>query len=278
MEALLHSLVVQMAVAAAIFPAIVKIFSTVEETLSDKAKQKLTSFINRLDTSHIPIVEVPKTGLVFDTVFGPRHWSLFCVYRVALVAATSYVLVSLSVLVYEPTKYGHLDALKALAINLVLVNLPAEYLALWATRGFVSEKPTDEFKPSEKLPRLRNLVPFIGDCFAKVVYVTMFAAMSGLIQESRGLWLLGTFVDVWTAFHHPDMLVPLVSVFLSSLWIWVYIFVLHNSTQIYRAALALKWTLNFEKHPVRSLGLVTASLCSLLYFCTLFVARLFSSS
>jgi hypothetical protein len=76
MEALFHNLAVQVAVAAAIFPAIVKVFSTVEDSLSEEAKEKIGSLINRLDEVNVPNAIAPKISLIFDAVFGPRHFSL----------------------------------------------------------------------------------------------------------------------------------------------------------------------------------------------------------
>ncbi len=124
---LLQSLVVQLTVAAAIFPVIVKVFSTIEDSLSEQAKQKIGSLINRLDEANVLNAGAPKISLVFDTVFGSRQSSLSCVYRIGLVAVISYVLVSLAVLTFAPQQYAQPAALMRWFVFLLFVNLPAEY-------------------------------------------------------------------------------------------------------------------------------------------------------
>ncbi len=79
---------------------------------------------------------------------------------------------------------------------------------------------------------------------------------------------------VFGSFRNPAMLVPLISVFLSGLWIWVYVVVRLNLLTAYKVALMLKWSLDVERHPVRSIGVVTAAVCSAIYFCVLFMTRL----
>jgi hypothetical protein len=76
----------------------------------------------------------------------------------------------------------------------------------------------------------------------------------------------------------PVAIVLAVSVLLSSLWIWIYVFVVRNLTKVYKAILALRWTLDFAKHPVKSLGVITAAICSVVYFCILLGTKLILQS
>jgi hypothetical protein len=79
---------------------------------------------------------------------------------------------------------------------------------------------------------------------------------------------------IFGSFLNPAMLVPLISVFLSALWIWIYVLVRLNLPTAYKVALMLKWSLDVEKHPVKSIGVITAVVCSAIYFCVLFITRL----
>ena len=275
MEALLKNLGVQFAVAAAIFPAIVKVFSTVEDTLSEQAKQRLVSLINKLDAAHIPTADIPDTASIFETAFGPTHASPVCFYRITIIATISYVLVCLSVL-----SFGQSGSIETLAGNLLFVNLPAEYVALWTTRVLVGgrsdavffDQMQEIFRRAEKTMPYWNILIFAIDCFFKFFITAVIFNM--LYPVLPMLPDIDPYRFVWRAFHVPELLVPLVSVFLSTLWIWIYILVVRHQRGLYRIALALKWTLDFEKHPIKSLGMITAALCSVVYFFVLFVTRL----
>jgi hypothetical protein len=300
MEAIFHSLFVQLGVAAAIFPAIVKVFSTVEDSLSEQAKQKISSLTNKLGQAQIPS-EPPKVSLVFEQVFGPRQVSFTCISRVAMLASISYLLVSLSVLTLEPEKYGT-GALWRLTVLLVLINFPAEWVGLSATRAFV-----DRLEYSGdlvvRLPRWMkdrmharwgnyeewrrwDLILFLADCYWKLVWAGIFfnyaAVFKGLNEghswydtpRDQG-WL-----DPSILFRHEDpaAIVLAVSVLLSSLWIWIYVFLLRNLANVYKVVLALRWTLDFEKRPLKSLGVITAAICSVVYFCILLGTKLIVQS
>jgi hypothetical protein len=231
MEALLKNLGVQIAVAAAIFPAIVKVFSTVEDTLSEQAKQKVVSLINKLDAAHIPTADIPKTASILETAFGPRHFSLLCLYRVAIIATISYVLVSLSVL-----SFGQSTSIETLTANVLLV-LPAEYIALLGTRGLVADEPHHipqipllrrmQQWLADKTAPLQNVLIFAFDCFFKLLVTAMIFKFIYVIPVSDT-----PYVFIWNAFHVPELLVPLVSVFLSTLWIWIYILVVRRQREL----------------------------------------------
>ena len=298
MEALFHSLAVQVAVAAAIFPAIVKVFSTVEDSLSEEAKEKIGSLINRLDEVNVPNAIAPKISLIFDAVFGPRHFSLVCAYRVTVIAVISYVLVSLSVLTFAPQQYAHPEALKTLAVCLLLVNLPAEYFGLWMTRYMVKQQEspyryvgqtwleakapwlkkmqTTERWLEDHLP-LRYFLRFFLDCYTKYILTALLFAYFVSNQELRSI-----FTDyeqiLSVSYRDPGMVVPLVSLFLSALWIWVYVFIRLNLRAAYTAARMLKWGLDVKKHPVKSIGVITAEFavltCRILYLSHSVLARM----
>jgi hypothetical protein len=123
------------------------------------------------------------------------------------------------------------------------VNLPAEYIAVLGTRSLVKDGfPVDT--PSW-LEKLLDLLFFCGDCFYKFLFTALFFAVSyefPVTTSYRWFPVIRGFFMIWDAFHTPALLVPLVSVFLSTLWIWIYIFVLRHKTEIYRLALAVKWT------------------------------------
>ncbi len=300
MEALLHSLVVQLAVAAAIFPAIVKVFSTVEDSLSEQAKQKIGSLINRLDNANVLNAGAPKISLIFDAVFGSRQFSLACFYRVILVAVVSYVLVSLAVLTLAPQRYAHPESLMRWFIFLLFVNVPAEYFGLWMPRRLIA-KQDPQYEPTvpnwlktnrwwrerrlseqqrkrtllERHPQWLCLQLFLMDCGGKFALTAMLFAY--VISNEEILSALNTdemAEIIVRSVRNPAFLVPLISVFLSALWIWVYVFVRLNLRTAYKVALMLKWSLDVEKHPIRSIGVITAAVCSAIYFCVLFVTRL----
>jgi hypothetical protein len=298
MDALLHSLVVQLVVAVGIFPAIVKVFSTVEESLSEQAKQKISSVINKLDQVHVP-GDVPKVSSIFEQVFGPRHLSLKCIYRVAIVASVSYLLVGLSVVRLEPETYAQADALKKLAALLLLINFPSEYVGLLVTRAIVQRLessgdlmfnlPTwvkDRMHARwGKYEEWRGWDPilFLADCYWKLAWTGLFYSWGLTLKHFFG----GSFLVAPTYYHDPFFMfrqedsaamVLAVSVLLSSLWIWIYVFVLRNLKNVYKVVLALRWTLDFEKRPLKSVGVITAAICSVLYFCILLGTKLILQS
>jgi hypothetical protein len=300
MDALLHSLLVQLIVAVGIFPAIVKVFSTVEESFSEQAKQKISSLIGKLEQVHA-FSDVPKVSSIFEQVFGPRLLSLKCIYRVAIVASVSYLLVSLSVVRLEPETYAQADALKKLAVFLLFINYPAEYICLAGTRGIVQglESSGDLMftLPTSikdgmharwgKYEEWRGWDPilFLVDCYWKLVWTGFFYSLGLTLKH----FFEGTSFVVTPTYYHldpsfmfrqedPAALVLAVSVLLSSLWIWIYVFVLRNLATVYKVVLALRWTLDFEKHPLKSLGVITAAICSVVYFCILLGTKLILQS
>jgi hypothetical protein len=269
MDALLHSLLVQLIVAVGIFPAIVKVFSTVEDSLSEQAKQKISSLIGKLDQVHVP-ADVPKISSIFEQVFGPRHWSLKCIYRVAIVATISYLLVSLSVVRLEPETYGQADALKKLAVFLVLINFPAEDVGLVVTRLIVQglESSGDLLfnLPTRIKDRMHarwgkyeewrgwDPILFLVDCYWKLAWTGLFYSWGLTLKHFFG----GNFPVTTSYYHDPSFMfrqedatatVLAVSVLLSSLWMWIYVFVLRNLGERVQSSARPEVHFGFRKAP-----------------------------
>lgn len=292
----------QIGIAIAIIPVIVKAFATVEDALSDQARQKIVSLLNaKLDPSRQTSQEIPEIGSIFDAVFGARHFSVFCFIRILIIALISYVLVSFSVLYLEFDKLENIASVKNLAIYFVVLNVPIEYLCLgytryltrrlerppsdpaldwgerwnltppalrWWERWNVAPKTKPVRRPS--WPVLRYLLQDTGLKVLSTGWITGIFFRSSLYFDPKfksfPYWLLGPWLTVWQELNSPALVIPVVSIVLSALWIWIYVGVMRNIGAIYKMAIALKWTLDVEKHPVKTLGVLTAFICSAVYF------------
>jgi hypothetical protein len=195
-------------------------------------------------------------------VFSPRHLSPRCAAAVLVVSAICYLLTVLSipgmreVLLIQPAFY--LTEVVPLSL---LVNFVADYVALAVTRLLV-ERIGVASGP-------RTLALFALDTGAKVVLVWMIAYLSlsllGVIEGFR-MGSPGVFIQDILDTEPATFVSIFTPLFLSSLWIWIYAGCLYF---LPRLASGLRRLLDFENHPVRGLGLVTAAASSVLGFLVL---------
>jgi hypothetical protein len=254
---LLNQIWIQALLAAGIFPLVYNVFATIDDNLSPEAKKSLADKVRSLDPDGHP------GGLsvydVYQSVFSPRHLSLRCAAAVLAVSAICYLLTVLSipgmreVLLIQPAFY--LTEVMPLSL---LVNFVADFVALAVTRLLLARAGAASAG--------RTLALFALDTGAKLVLVWVAAYLSlsliGLLEGWR-MTSPGVFTqDILDS--EPAAFVSIFTpLFLSSIWIWIYAGCLYV---LPRLASGLRRLLDFENHPVRCLGLVTAAASSVLGF------------
>jgi hypothetical protein len=257
---LLNQIWIQPLLAAGIFPLVYQVFATIDDNLSPAAIASLADKVRSLDPGGHP------DGLsvhdAYQSVFSPRHLSPRCAAAVLVVSAICYLLTVLSipgmreVLLIQPAFY--LTEVMPLSL---LVNFVADYVALAVTRLLV-ERIGVASGP-------RTLALFALDTGAKVVLVWMIAYLSlsllGVIEGFR-MGSPGVFIQDILDTEPATFVSIFTPLFLSSLWIWIYAGCLYF---LPRLASGLRRLLDFENHPVRGLGLVTAAASSVLGFLVL---------
>ena len=262
---LLDQIWIQVVLAAAVWPLVYMIFAAFEDRMPAWAKARAADAARIHDREAQP--NVASADEIFQWVFSPRHFSLRCAGAVLAVSAIAYLLTVLSirgmrdVLLIQPAFY----LTEVMPLSLV-INFVAVFGALAATRALVERSGTAS--------GLKTLALFALDTGIKCLLVWVMAYFSLSLLGAIEGWRMsapGVFIqDILDA--EPAVFVSIFTpLLLSSLWIWIYA---GCRALLPRLASLLRWLLDFETHPVRSLGVATATANSVLAFVVLVATAL----
>jgi hypothetical protein len=288
---------------AAIYYGIQKLFKDLEEKLSDDTRLSIAVWL--LDAKVERLIEPwPRTvARVFDQVFGKRHISWQCFKRsclASLVAVTAVaVYVGTGILAHWPTAQpvagqgqAHSDVtttaflivglFAALTVSFFFGNVIPDFISLLETRFILHRMQLTASVPMQALllgvdfvitAGLASVAVYMGLLFfALIAYLPSAVARDPIIRGV--LQMLGTlFFVVAYVFNRYLWFYP---AFLTSIWTWLYVV----SGLLVRTARKLDFVLatsnrfmDVEHQPLQSIGLVAATICTLLYWVVSFISR-----
>jgi hypothetical protein len=208
---------------------------------------------------------------LFTTLFGKKHFSLRCARRSFMLSAILIFLVYviLGIRHPQPIRTGNwLANFMVFIIFFAASLIPgsiADYFSLWKTRLLLTK--TRLFR-SAALSLVVLMVDFMATTiFFSVSYVAVSFCYA-LYVANGDLW--------WYIFLHPYRLIPILSgpelrepawllyltALLTSAWLWVYVgvaYLLRFTSYVPRLLKLLGRFIDFENHPVRTIGYVAAT-------------------
>jgi hypothetical protein len=212
---------------------------------------------------------------LFTKVFGERHLSAKCIGR----SVSLSVALLTAIWMYWYVKYGRMSLEKGAPISILVVRpvvwtmlaVVADYLSLWKTRMLLTRSNLFD-------NGLTAMAIVVGDALATIIILLALISVPYL----AALWLADLpyqlrqmFIDEITdyihlAFSWPHLedslkgfkrmlfLAPL----FTSAWLWVYLIVAYGMRGLSRLPSWLRplsKVMDFENHPVRTIGYVAAT-------------------
>jgi hypothetical protein len=274
----------QIGLAAAVFLPIYKLFDFVEENVAAEPKKAISAWLKDTKNSDPTFVVSKNIIHVFQTLYGAKQFSTRCIGRVVLLS-TLAMLISLTVVggwkpLFAGTEKVCLDgdsncwdvnttqyAIKALMVYFFCVNIPIDYIAVGVTRFLLARSR------SQHLSLKTGLGFLIFDVVAKAILAFLGIFCVKIFDPD---YILGSFFGALYSIVVEDPLAKntvkaaFLAMLLVSLWIWIYYFSLLAFGNIAR----MRWFLDIEEHPIRSVGLVTAAASTVVYGLVLLIFQL----
>jgi hypothetical protein len=280
------------------------VFELGERFASQRAKDALSKWLLTFDVQKAKALP-DGTQELFERIFGERHFSLKCFIRSVMFSLGAMVFLGILVFLIDPEEalkmmnnifvghglcYRFPDYMRCDQfydwIKFILWlpwSIVIDYISLFKTRIVLTA-----------LTRMRRrstvvAVTIIGIDF--IVYKLIFGLE--LIIMTLGILVIGqgwSFVD-WSGLFSIESIMAKMPIywtvkdqlififfwsgFAPSLWMWLYVFALFVTRALLRSEkiiTGLRWALDVEKNPFRSIGAVAATLAFILSVATILVS------
>lgn len=272
----LNGVIAQLCLAAGAFPAVYKWFSFIEDRTSPEARKEISAWLKRLEIPNPALTVSNSVAQAYGGLYGSRQFSIRCLWRVALFS-TIALLISMTLLgAWKPVLFGpdRFIWTRLVVVMFVFLNIPAEYVAVGTTRLLLSKLrgPAIEMRTGLWLLACDVLVKIVLVILAIVIYSILD---NGNLRFRRFSPFDLIQIAISGAFSVINA--SLLAMLLGSLWIWMYYFSLLLIRKAGRGNVALnwmRWFLDIENQPIRSVGLVTATISTGAYALILLTMQL----
>jgi hypothetical protein len=278
-----------------VFGAVLGLFELGERLATQRAKDALSAWLLAFDVRKAGALP-EGTKELFERIFGERHFSLKCFVRSALFSLGAMAFISILSLLVNPhpsevfdTEMGAWEAIFnsrfPFWVNWIpfVIWLPlsivADYISLFKTRFIL--------RLLLRIHRRTTIVAIASLIMDYIVYVYIFflgTSLAGTLSIVIGAFVIGVESAFWHSFGisvyfsistfpaFVSWLLPELSGFRTlwfwagfapSIWMWLYVLALFVTRLLLRSEKLvnwLRWALDFEKNPFRSIGAVAATL------------------
>jgi hypothetical protein len=278
---LLNSPPGQVVAGGVLFGVVYKLFERVENVLTDDTKLEIAVWLLGVKSAE-KVTSWPRTfSKVFDAVFGLKHLSIVCFFRSCIVSSAilflCYLHSFLQLRARLPTLHltWHGTAL-VLGVG-ILANAMPDYLSLLKTRSLIGVLPA---APQRLWILVLALDVGIDVIFA---YLSLIFATVLLLFLTAGDYAQAVTMLPWSiseAVHFrspPEFLFWFYPAFFTSVWLWLYASSGFILTIAGRFDLGLNWLnrhFDVEKKPLQSIGLVSAALVAVAYWCLIAIEHI----
>jgi hypothetical protein len=264
-------------VPAIVAGSVLGVFELGERFASQRAKDALSKWLVSFDVQKAKALP-DGTQELFERIFGERHFSVKCFIRSAVFSLGAMAFIAILIFLIDPTAASGITDEIFLHSDWLLVTLwlpwciVIDYLSLFKTRIILGV-----------LTRLRRATQMIAVAilgidylFYKVIFIFGFELVLQLGMKIRdgtsfkwgslffGGFLYSQGVGMFFIPHHIDLISILFwSGFAPSLWMWLYVLALFVTRALLRSERIvnwLRWFLDVDKNPFRSIGAVAAAL------------------
>jgi hypothetical protein len=257
-----------------------------ERLASQRAKDALSKWLVSFDVRKA--AALPEgTQELFERIFGERHFSLKCFVRSAAFSMGAMAFIVILLLLISPKDFLEMkDAFltRDLAVgweNFVLWlpwSIFIDYLSLFKTRfilGLLTRMRRRNTTISIAILVIDYIVYRVLFALAVTVVIIVVGIVDGVFtfQNAPNMWILGidlvkgifSYISVQGTIPHDIelWLIFFWSGFVPSIWMWLYVAALFVTRSLLRSEKLvnrLRWLLDVEKSPFRSIGAVAAAL------------------
>jgi hypothetical protein len=272
---------------------VLAVFELGDRLASQKAKDALSKWLLTFDVRKAGALP-DGTKELFERIFGERHFSLKCFVRSAAFSLGAIGFISIVCLLINPHPSEVFaifipppkDPLRATEILIALWlpwSIVIDYVSLFKTR-LVLELLLRMSRRAAIASIAILAMDYVSYKFIFVVGIALVMALTSSIGSSALTGLIGrslSIAEIWEAFEHgvtffatyPSLLLPPVTLvfglvlfwagFAPSIWMWLYVAALFVTRLLLRSEKLVKWlrwALDIEKKPFRSIGAVAATL------------------
>jgi hypothetical protein len=250
------------------------VFELGERLASQRAKDALSKWLVSFDIQKAKALP-DGTQDLFERIFGERHFSMKCLIRSAVFSLAAMVVLAILVFLTAP------DA--ADVMSFALINIPLIF-ALWLPWSFIVDyisllKTRVILRILTRIPRTALafailLIDFLVYVIIWFIGISLNSALYMYYNElGSGFWnllqsKLELFHNMWRYIptHIVDETLTFIffwAGFAPSIWMWLYVLALFVTRGLLRSERIvnwLRWFLDVEKNPFRSIGAVAAAL------------------
>jgi len=245
--------------------SVLGVFELGERFASQRAKDALANWLLSFDVRKA--TALPEgTQELFERIFGERHFSLKCFVRSAAFSLGAMAFVSLLLLLISPKYFLSLHIMSKRGDWLLVAlwvpwSIFVDYISLLKTRVIL--RIITRMRPRNRVVAIAILVLdyllycVIFDIGVKVIW------WAWTEDDAK---LLGSWMWPPRFFFFPSQVRFFIffwSGFAPSIWMWLYVFALVVTLTLLRSEKLitwLRWALDVEKNPFRSIGAVAATL------------------
>jgi hypothetical protein len=261
---------------------VLAVFELGHKFSSQKAKDALSKWLLTFDIQKAKVLP-DGTKEFFEKIFGERHFSLKCFIRSALFSLGAIAFISIVCLLINPSTFKIFYSTEDVFGRNFARLLTEWFLALWLPWSIIIDY-VSLFKTRfvlwllVRMPRRTTIIAIAILAMDYIVYIYIFVVGISLVQESMSF--IGSSPSITQAwedlvstvkFHGASplsevsgvLLILFWSGFAPSIWMWLYVLALFVTRLLLRSEKLvnwLRWALDIEKNPFRSIGAVAATL------------------
>lgn len=266
---------------ATIIGGIGYLFEQAEKVVSSATKAAVSRWLLNLDPAGA-VTGWPATfATMFDRVFDERHLSWRCFSRSCIASLVSVVVVTFLWGALRPSQFTSFFTMyirsddigwKTIAVFLItaIFNLIPDYLSLIETRYIIQH--------INRTHSTIHILAFLTIDFMATATIGFGAIVGGLILITKGnipvTELISTFIEyalplsVWET-GSMSLGIWFYAAFFTSVWVWLYVLsgsVVRLLEYLGVGINRLKFVLDVENKPLRSIGFISIVLFTIVYF------------
>ena len=264
------------AVPVVVAGSVLAVFELGERFASQRAKDALSKWLLTFDVQKAKALP-DGTQELFETIFGERHFSLKCFVRSAAfsLGAMAFIgilclLISPRAILFQATDISDSDTFRLL-IGLLALWLPWSiliyYVSLFKTRVILRVLLRTQLQSLALAMVVIDSFVYSLIFHVGIVIIVMIdaALLSQGVASAQAISLLQLFVfgSRVPTISHPLNFILFWAGFTPSIWMWLYVLALFVTRGLLRSEKLvnwLRWALDVEKAPFRSIGVVAATL------------------
>ena len=263
------------------FGVVLAFFWKLEDLASPRAKKDIANWLMRVDVPGVASHWPNHFALLFDTIFGKMHLSWRCfarsclasVFAVGVMIVVWYRLNPDAVEIFTGI-YGLSASVALITALAVILNVLPDYFSLLESRFVI-----DLMKDCKKAICFVSLI-FLDICLTVAIFMLSLVSLVIFVN----VIILGESIQHYDVNYFSKELRKLTSMentrdepafgiffystFFTSFWVWIYAAAvgtarfLNASANVIRL---LKWFLDIEGHPIRSIGVIAGLMTAVLW-------------